>query len=298
MSNIKLSFGYDTERPYGQLALTPEGEAFRTRQVKIVRDLIKTFDFEGVPRTFFILGQYLERCQPQFSAERLRDIFSPEKHPLNDVQQHSYSHPIFRKIPAKPNNVPVTTAEFLKDLEKANQIIGEILGVKPTGLRTPLGYHCDLSDMPELVNGLVHMGFDFVSSDLRSIDSIDAKLRADRQPHTYEHIGQPGIVEIPSSGWQDVIFTPEKSKFYLDGRTFSTDDIVDHYTALFSQAKRMARSMPEGKTVYVSLCMHPWAVMEYDPKLEAHKRIINTARTKGIEIVPYREIADAILKRG
>jgi len=295
MSNIKLSFGYDTERPFGQLALTPEGETLRTRQVQTVRNIIKTFDHEEVPRTFFILGQYLERCQPQFSAEELREIFD-KTNTLNDIQQHSYSHPVFRKLAARADKIPVTTAEFLKDLEKANQIIEETLGVKPTGLRTPLGYHCDLSDMPELVNGLAGMGFYFISSDLRSTDSIEAKLLADRQPHTYAHIGQPGLVEIPSSGWQDVIFTVEKSKAYLNGKIFSPDEIVQHYTGLFSQAKEMAKSMPEGNAVYVSLCLHPWAVMEYDPKLEIHKRVIDAARNKDIEIVSYRAVADAVLK--
>ena len=45
-------------------------------------------------------------------------------------------------------------------------------------------------------------------------------------------------------------------------------------------------------TISVALCLHPWAVMEYDPQLEVHKRIMDSARSKGFEIKTYGQVAD------
>ncbi|MGB5498203.1 MAG: hypothetical protein WBM77_04695, partial [Maribacter sp.] len=46
-------------------------------------------------------------------------------------------------------------------------------------------------------------------------------------------------------------------------------------------------------TLSIALCLHPWAAMEYDPQLEIHKRIIDSARSKGFEIKTYGQVADS-----
>ena len=55
MKNKILSFGYDTERPYGNLADTEKGRAFRQKQLVFVRKLNGMFEEQNCPRTFFIL---------------------------------------------------------------------------------------------------------------------------------------------------------------------------------------------------------------------------------------------------
>ena len=88
---IKLSLGYDTERPYGKWAETPEGDAFREKQIAFVREMSQFLNSEHVPRTHFILGNYLDCCQRTFTQKELREIYT-EDNQLMEIQQHSYSH--------------------------------------------------------------------------------------------------------------------------------------------------------------------------------------------------------------
>jgi len=68
-------------------------------------------------------------------------------------------------------------------------------------------------------------------------------------------------------------------------------EIIEHYTSLFDKAEKMAN---EKSPVFVSLCLHPFAVMEYDPQMEIHKRIIDAAREKKIRLLTYGEVAERI----
>src|SRR3989338_9881082 len=153
-----LSLGFDTERPYGELAITPKGDDFRKRQVGFVQKINQVYDSEEVPRTFFILGHYLDSCLRNFDEDFLRLVYN-RLNPLVEIQQHSYSHPIFRAVKGREDKTVVTPKEFAEDLQKAGVTLERILGVSPDGLRTPLGYHHDLSDMPEILAELQRIGF-------------------------------------------------------------------------------------------------------------------------------------------
>jgi hypothetical protein len=48
----------------------------------------------------------------------------------------------------------------------------------------------------------------------------------------------------------------------------------------------------EAERVSIALCLHPWAVMEYDPELELLLKISESARQKGFEILSYGQVAD------
>jgi len=283
---ITLSFGYDTERPYGDLAKTDKGKAIQRTEVGTCEKLTKLFDREKVPRTFFILGSFLESCADHIPLEELRSVFD-KKNSLTEIQQHSYSHQVFRPIEGRNDKKIMTPQEFGADLEKANQVLEDILIVKPTGLRTPLGYPQDLTDQPGILAELQQLGFRYVSSDLRGTSSsYRAFLTKERQPHTYAHVGFSNIVEIPSHGWQDAIFTVEHAQKMLQRKPDSADEIVAHYSELFNIAETL-----EQKQVSIALCLHPWAVAEYDPQLEIHKHLVDAARNKGIRIASYGEIA-------
>ncbi|MBS3151254.1 polysaccharide deacetylase family protein [Candidatus Woesearchaeota archaeon] len=289
MSNVILSLGYDTERPYGIFADSYNGKQFRREQLRFINRLSDFLDEENVPRTFFILGDYLEKCLRDFSKDELRGIYCRSR--LNDIQQHSYSHLIFRRIKRNEGKPIVSWQQFVDDVEKANQTLKKILDIDPIGLRTPMGYHHDLSDLPEMVEALSKTGLRFVSSDLRGEDSIEAKLTHQRQPHTYNNIGYNNIVEIPSHGWHDDIFTAEKAHKYLKQTPSDPEEILQHYTSLMKSAIEMSRD----KLIYISLCLHPWAVMEYDPELQIHKGIIDKTRELQIKIIPYKRIAEEVL---
>ncbi len=291
MSRIKLSLGYDTERPYGEWAETEKGKEFRLKQIDFVRKMNGVLNLAGVPRTHYILGNYLERCTDTMSIKDLREVYDVNNS-LMELQQHSYSHPIFR--PTKEGDKSVISAqEFIFDVDRAKKVIFDITGAVTNGLRTPRGYDRDLSDIPEILNGLTELGFNFVSSDLRSSDSIDGPFTKERQPHSYKNAGYPKIIEMPSHGWQDAIFIPAyKEKFLLPGQTL--DNPLVHYEGLFNQARKMSEET--GKNSYISLCMHPWCMMEWDKDLEIHKSLIEKARNNKIEIVSYGTAAKEIFQ--
>jgi len=290
--SIKLSFGYDTERPYGKLAETAEGDAFREKQIAFVRKLSCFLDTERIPRTHFILGNYLDCCQRTFSRETLRDIFNNDN-PLLELQQHSYSHPVFRPT-QEGDKSAVSTEEFVADVERASDTIEIILGRRPTGLRTPRGYDRDLSDRVDILAGLANVGIQYVSSNLRSATNIDGPYTPERQPHTYLHVGYPEIVELPSHGWQDAIFAPEHARKFLGRDPDTLEQVVQHYESLFKQAEALTETT--GKKAYISLCMHPWCIMQWDANLDIHKRIIELGSNLGVEFVTYGAIADEVRK--
>ncbi len=287
MSQVQLSLGYDHERPYGSLANTAEGRDFRLRQHDFIVRLCDLLDKEQVSRTFFILGDFLERCLDSFSVETLRAVYPNTN--LNEIQQHSYSHKVFRQVPKRIDPQILSVADFANDVLRAGRTIERILGVRPNGLRTPVGYSEDLASVPELVSLLSQAGINYVSSDLKMADEYRAVLTSERQPHTYSSIGFPNVVEIPSHGFHDTVFTVEKAKLWFNSAPMSQDGMLEHYTSLLREAELIAR---EGKKVSVALCLHPWAVMEYDPQLEIHKKIVGIARNRGVEIVSYGKVAE------
>jgi len=285
---IYLSFGFDDERPFGQLAKTDKGAEFRKKKMAFLKRFMDTFDTEEIPRTLFILGDYLNNCQLDVAPGELEDIYL---RPLNDIAQHSYSHGMIKRIEGYATDRPIMTpADFLADVKKANDVLQAILDVKPSGLRIPLGYDNDLSDIPEIVQELKELGFSYVSSDLRASDSFNAPLTASRQPHCYTNIGCPGVAELPSHGWQDVVFTQEKSQALLGRTPPAPKEIIEHFVGLFDRARQL--ELPD---VYISLCLHPWAVMDYDPNLEILLTVARTAREQQIEIITYSDVAKKII---
>ncbi|HYD03350.1 MAG TPA: polysaccharide deacetylase family protein [Alphaproteobacteria bacterium] len=286
-----LSFGYDDERPYGNLADTDKGREFRSRKMDFMEQLNQMFDDYNCPRTFFILGQYLDKCTETVNISRLREIYNKDNSKI-DIQQHSYSHPAIRKIAGRDDKIPMNAKEFAADITKASNTIESIIGVRPYGLRTPLGYPHDLSDLPELVNELRNAGITYVSSDLRSIsdwpeDTLNGPLTKNRQPHNYKNIGVPELIEIPSHGLQDVVFTEEMSMRFLGVHPWPENKIFDHYNDILIQSDKI-----DAPVVSVALCLHPWAVMEYDKNLNIHKELITSAKDKGFEIKSYSQVAD------
>ncbi len=290
MAQKVLSLGFDTERPYGNFAYTPEGKDLRKKQIEFVAKINEEYDKLGAPRTFFILGHYLDASLDEFSQEHLQQIYD-KSNLLIELQQHSYSHLIFRPIKGRDDAV-VGAGEFIEDLSNANETIEKILDVKPDGLRVPIGYDQDMSNQTEILQGLKKLGIRYISSVTRSKDSMNAPFGKDKQPHHYGKEEYPDIAEIPSHGWQDAIFTPENTRKLLQKGPFSPKGIIEHYEGLFADARKINSDF-----VSVGLSLHPWAMMEYDPKLEIHKHLIGSAREKGFEIVTYGKVADIVLSQ-
>jgi hypothetical protein len=290
MQKLSLSLGFDTERPYGPWAETPDGAAFRKRQLAFIDTMNEKFDAAEVPRTHFILTAYLDGCRKAIGKTLLRKRFDTKNH-LQDLQQHSHSHGIMS--PLQGVSRPVMSAdEYIADLNAANLLLADILDVQAHGLRTPYGYEHDLTGRKDILDGLDRIGITYVSSDLGSKATLVGELTPQRQPHHYGHAGSPDIVEVPAHGVQDVVYTKEKAKqLFGKDEAEGGEAIVTHYTELLDKAAAIPATR-----VSVALCLHPWAVMEYDPELELLLKVVRNARERGFDIKSYAQVAEDFRK--
>lgn len=288
MRKLTLSLGFDDERPYGPLAQQEAGRAFLAKKVDFIGKMNDRFNKNGVPRTHFLLASYLESARSNIGEAVLRGMY-PKANPLLDLQQHSYSHGIME--PLQGVNRPVMTSnEYIDDIAKASVLMEDILAVQPEGLRTPYGYEKDLSHRTDILSGLHRVGIRYVSSDLGMKNTLEGAMTEKRQPHTYEQMGFPDIVEVPAHGLQDVVYTKEKAKqLFGKEEAPSAKEAFAHYDSVLEVAKTIG-----AERVSVALCLHPWAVMEYDPELKLLLKIVESARTKGFDVRSYRQVADAM----
>ena len=286
MAQRTFSLGFDDERPYGALASTPQGKTFREEKLAFVRKMHERFDVANIPRTHFILTSYLEAARNDVGTTLLRDVY-PKKNDLLDLQQHSHTHGIVE--PLSGVNRPVMKAdEYTDDIAHASTLMSDILDVQVRGLRTPYGYEKDFSHRPDVLSGLRKAGITFVSSDLGMKDTLAGAVTKERQPHSYRDAGFPDIVEVPAHGLQDVVYTKEKAKqLFGKEEAPSADEAFRHYDHVLNQAMEI-----EAERVSIALCLHPWAVMEYDPELELLLKISESARQKGFEILSYGQVSD------
>lgn len=289
MNSINLSFGFYSEMPYGKLAETNVGKEARIKELDITSRINHLFDSFKASRTYFMLGDFLEKSKAHVGEESLKEIYNVEN-PLIEVSQHTQTHVIFRAISRRNDKKAVSHDEFIDDVIKANETIRKVLNTTPKGLGTPLGYHHDMSDVPKLVKRLKEIGIGYISSDLRNEQTTEGILTAQRQPHKYKNINIPDVVEIPSHGFQDTIFIPYKAKAY-GVSVLSKTEIIEHYLTLFNQAKEISYGSGD---IFIALCLHPWAISQYDPNLEVLKNIITTSMDKKINILSYNEIADKV----
>lgn len=281
-----LSFGWDDERPYGPLAQTEKGRAFREEKLQHYLPLMnKHLDREAIPRTHFLLGDYLEQAvQDGVLPDLFREFYTGN--PLLEVGQHSYSHGIMEPLEGvdKP---PMTAVDYIADLQRAQTVIQEILGVTPKGLRTPYGYEEDRSDRPDILKGVQDIGLHYISSALGDKKTLYGKMTPERQPHHYGAVGFPDIVEMPSHGYQDAVFVPANRERFLQRSTpLSADDILRSYDDILDQTLRL------DQPASVNLCLHPWAGMEFDSDMEIMLRIADSGRRKGFEILTYGQVAE------
>lgn len=122
-----------------------------------IGSILETLDKYNVKATFFVLGTWAES-----NPDKLKEIYSKG----HEIGNHSYSH----KLPSKS-----TKSQLSSEIDKCNEIVEKILGVKPMLYRAPSG---DItSDVLELTEekGMYNIKW--------SVDSIDW-----RNDMTYDNI--------------------------------------------------------------------------------------------------------------
>ena len=198
----------------------------------------------------------------KFGNKRLKNALDVNSQ-LVEIGDHSYSHNIVKKIITRPDKIPISTEQVDEEYKKNSFIFEDILEIKKVkrGFRTPLGHFNGIMGEQNLQDKLVKIGVNYVSSDLRGKgDTINPQLEypngIPRQPYRYEN----GLLEIPSMGWQDVVFSQREyvSQFeeIPDNIPTTYEQIIEYYCNIISQAKDIA--IKHNRDYFLGLCLHPY----------------------------------------
>jgi peptidoglycan/xylan/chitin deacetylase (PgdA/CDA1 family) len=276
-----LLIGYDTESaavgeglarflgpdvPQYRYALDPETTR---RGVALLARLHEELD---LPCTFFVCGRTLLHAPDGFEPVASSRFF--------DIQQHTYSHVVFRDVRYRPNGgdgeavLPETPAVALREeLRITSELIHKYLGRECVGLRTPFGYYRGLRDRPDLLGIVAETGHHYVTSWGRNEQNGNPTPWV--QPFAYEEEGFPGILEIPFQFWLDGIWFDANG--YGEGRAFrralegAVDEIVEH-DLVFATA------------------FHEWCAVAADEEGTGWIRgLLEHARDRGVEITTYTD---------
>ncbi len=230
----------------------------------------------GVPCTLFIKGKTFLR-----NVDRIKALAGNK---LFDLQQHTFSHLIFKRIDQVIDGMhhPVGHDEpakkIRKEIVKTNKIFQKHLKCRPTGLTTPYAFYKGLADRPDILAVLHDAGIRFVRSYGRNEQGFNP-VPLDVQPFFYDEQGFPDILECPVQGWQDCIW---RDRF---GWNAAWEDEVgkalDHVAAHGS---------------YLGLVQHDWSSIQEDVKMERTRAIIGHAITRGMEILHYKQLYEKMVK--
>ncbi len=194
------------------------------------------FEKRGVNVTWYVTGRSME-----LYPDELQKV---DKHPLLDVQSHTYSHMLLKTVVIKvPKGRVVHGAtdwylqpcgsleEIDADLGRCQDIFRKVLGRPSSAMTTPWGYYRGLSDRPDLLAILDRHGFRAVRSYARNADD-GQPVDLDIQPFHYSLQGYPHILECPVQFYQDEFYwrqfaAPPDDASYLDALKLMVDEVVE-----------------------------------------------------------------------
>ena len=220
------------------------------------------------PFTTFVTGKTLLQ-----SADAYRSAVA-RLGKLIDVQQHTFSHVIFKDVSFEPTpgqmmTYPAGTYELLEqEVKSGNEAVKRALGMKCEGIRTPFCYWQGLRGEKKKLALLRENGLKFVSSFGRNRKGTHPTPWV--QPYTYAEEGFPEIVELPIQNW-------------FDGMWYSTygwDDIEG-----FKKLYRKNVDYVSRKGLVWGIVFHEWILVEQDePKTRVVEDFIRYAKSKGEDL--------------
>jgi peptidoglycan/xylan/chitin deacetylase (PgdA/CDA1 family) len=277
-----LLIGYDTESaavgeglarfigpdvPQYRAALDPDTTR---RGVALLRRLHEELE---APCTFFVCGRTLVHAL---------DAFEPlAASPLFDIQQHTYSHVVFRDVRYQAEGaeheavLPETPHVALREeLRLTSELIRRYLGRECIGLRTPFGYYGGLRDRPDLLEIVQETGHRFVTSWGRNEENGNP-TPWETQPFAYAEEGFPDLLEIPF-------------QFWLDGIWFDVNGYDQG--AGFRRALEEAIDVVAERDLVFATAFHEWVAVEADEEGTGWIRgLIERARERGVEVTSYAD---------
>jgi peptidoglycan/xylan/chitin deacetylase (PgdA/CDA1 family) len=259
-----LLVGYDTESaavgeglarflgpdvPQYRYALDPESTR---RGLEIITRVHGELE---APATVFVCGRTL--------LHALDALELAAESPLLDIQQHTYSHVVFREVEYAAGGeglcvIPETPAVALREeLAWTSDLIRRHLGRRCVGLRAIVE----------------ETGHRYVSSFGRNEQNLNPTPWV--QPFTYADDGFPDLLEVPFQFWLDGIWFDQHG--YGDGGGFraalkgAIDHVVEH-DLVFATA------------------FHEWVAVAADEERTGWIRgLLSHARKRGVEILTYTD---------
>ncbi len=276
-----LLIGYDTESaavgeglarflgpgvPQYRAALDPDSTRRGVALLARLHELLEA------PCTFFVCGRTL--------LHALDAVEPLAGSPLFDIQQHTYSHVVFRDVRYRAEGaeteavLPETPHVALREeLRFTSELIRRYLGRECIGVRTPFGYFRGLRDRPDLLRIVRETGHTFVSSWGRNEENGNPTPWV--QPFAYGEEGFPELLEIPF-------------QFWLDGVWFDVHGYDQG--AAFGRALEGAVDEIADRDLVFATAFHEWCALEANEEGTGWIRaLIRHARRRGVEIMTYAD---------
>ena len=266
-----MLMGYDTEyHAIGENLARGGGESFYPHLPDDATEagldiIIGNHEALGVSGTLFVCGRTLLHALP--ALRKAND------NPLMDIQQHTYSHILFKDDTWRGGLFPQAPDEALDhELKATSALLKQHLDVDCIGLRTPHGYYKGLTDRPDRLQLLDDAGIRFVSSWGRN-DQHDNPSPLDVQPFWYDEQGYPEILELPFQHWLDGFWFEEygieKGAEFLEVLKEGIDEVVE-------------------KDLVYGACFHEWAMIRYNEAGTGWARgAMEYALEQGVEVMSY-----------
>lgn len=104
--NVRVMLGFDNDRPRGAYIASEKGSEMAKRKISSIERISGDLDHLGIPRTFFVCGEFLESMHHKFGAERLQRAFQVDN-PLVEIGDHTYSHTVVKEVESHPDKQPM-----------------------------------------------------------------------------------------------------------------------------------------------------------------------------------------------
>ncbi len=191
----------------GTILVGVDVESANQNSATYARHGVEFLEQEGIPATWYVTGQSLERYPDAFrQADRSGAV---------DIQSHTYSHLLLKTvlIEVPPGcTIHGKTDWFIKpgatveqvdaDLGRAQKVFEDVLGRRAIGLTGPWGYYRGLGDRLDLLEIVHRHGFRFLRTFARN-ERDGQPVPMVWQPYFYRAQDLPDVLELFIHDYQD-----------------------------------------------------------------------------------------------